>query len=124
MKAGQKASNKDYDGAIKDLLAIRENAATLSGKFQATVALASWYAAKKDHANSLKYYQEAYELSDNKNVDIILGVASEAEATGDKQLAKSFYQKAIDYYTTLAKDDTSYKNLVDTLNNKIKQLEK
>lgn len=108
--------------AIAILKAAYDDAATQEGKAEAAYFLAVRYSAIDDHRNALKYYREADNLSDGKNIDIILGVANEADALENKKLAREYFQKALDYYKPLAEGDETLESLVSRFEAKVQEL--
>ena len=92
------AGTVDDKAAIAVLKTAYDDAATQEGKAEAAYFLAARYSAIDDHHNALKYYQEADRLNSGKNIDVILGIANEADALDNKELARTYYQKAIAFY--------------------------
>lgn len=112
----------DHDKAIGILLTAYNGATDQEAKADAAYYLAGRFSAKEDHKNALRYYQEAYKLGMQENIDVILGVAKEADATGNKKLASEYYQKAIDYYEPLVEGDSSLRDLLDRFKSRIEEL--
>ena len=107
------AGTADSDqAAIATLKAAYADAATNEGKAQAAYYLAARYTVIDDHANALKYFREADKLGEGKSIDVILGVAAEADALKEKALAREYYQKAIDHYRPLIVEDETLQTLV------------
>lgn len=101
------------DATIAKLQQAYDDAATAEGKAQSAYYLAAHYTVKKDHKNALKYYRAADDFYQSKNIDVVLGIANEAAALNSKDLARTYYQKAIDYYQPLATQDSTYQGLID-----------
>ena len=103
--ASQLGEEANYDAAIRPLKGAVDDAATPQGKYEALVALAAMYQNKNDNRNALKYFKEADDIPGvDATIDLYLGGAKAAAAVGDKEQAKTYYNKAIEYYTTQADD--------------------
>jgi len=96
--ANKDAAAKQYDKAIKELKTANSKAATKDGKIIALYSLGTRYSDKGNHVQALRYYQQANREADGNNINAILGIANEAKWTNNAELAKQYYQKAIDFY--------------------------
>ena len=111
------------DAAITKLQAAYDDAATPEGKAMAAYFLAAHYGVKADHRNALKYYRAAEDYYDGKNIDVILGIAHEADALNNKSVARTYYQKAIDYYKARVADDPSLQDIITQFETRLKALQ-
>lgn len=101
------AEDKDYDAAIAQLKKAQKDAPTTEGRRNSAVALGAAYAQKGNHSEALTAYQEAERHEGEKDPNVLLGIATEAEATGNKGLAKDYFTKARDVYATLEANESN-----------------
>jgi tetratricopeptide (TPR) repeat protein len=112
----------DDQAAIAELQTAYQDAASAEGKAKAAYYLAARYTSAEDHNRALSYYQEAEKFYKGDNIDVVLGIANEADALEKKSLAAEYYKKAIDYYKPLVETQPSLQAVLDRFQARVMEL--
>jgi tetratricopeptide (TPR) repeat protein len=87
-----------YDAAIANLQSLAKQATTKDDKLSIYTRLAAFSTEKGDKQKALEYYQTAAQYGPKDDPNIILGIATVADAAGNEAVAIQYYQKIITIY--------------------------